>query len=54
MFLWKQNIALVQEEINGEMCEKYFTEHTIILPPNSVIVADSGTYHSQKKERLPT
>jgi hypothetical protein len=32
------------------MYEKYFSEHTsvVILPPNSVIVVDSGSYHRKK------
>jgi hypothetical protein len=55
MFLWNQNTTHAHEEVNGEIYEKYFSEHTgiVILPPKSVIVADSGSYH-RKKERLPT
>jgi transposase len=55
VFLCKNNTADAHEEIDGEMFEKYFSEQLIPnLPPKSVIVVDNASYHSRKKEQLPT
>jgi hypothetical protein len=55
VFLCKKNTADAHEEMDGEMYEKYFSEQLLPnLPPKSVIVVDNASYHSRKKEQLPT
>jgi hypothetical protein len=55
MFLCKKNTAEAHEKMDGEMYEKYFSEQLLPnLPPKSVIVVDNASYHSRKKEQLPT
>jgi hypothetical protein len=55
VFLRKKNTACAHEEMEGEMYEKYLSEQLLPnLPPKSVIVVDNASYHSLKKEQLPT
>jgi hypothetical protein len=55
VFLCKNTTADAHEEIDGEMYEKYFSEQLLPnLPLKSVIVVDNASYHSRKKEQLPT
>ena len=55
VFKSKTNSADYHNEINTEHYMEWFTQQLLPnLPPNSVIIVDSATYHNKQKDKPPT
>ena len=55
MFKSKHNTGDYHDEMNHQTFEEWFT-HTLLpnIAPNSLIVMDNASYHSRRKEPIPT
>lgn len=54
-FLCKKNTADVHHEMDADTYENWFVNQLLPnIPPQSVIVLDNASYHSRKREKIPT